>query len=349
MNTGKIGVQRLDETSSKAFLGVWNELISVATGFRKSALLLAALELDVFEVVQDCDDPTAEDIAKALGMNVQPTRVMLDALAGLELLDLGRGRYFVPAHLRSYLLAGDASMTSDLMRYREEFEVWHNMVDILSQRKNAPESYSRELFDGKASNFPGLARFNTIHANALCDIFSKILPPFSSVLDVGGGDGVLAACLLEAFANCSVTVFELDPKAISPNLAKVQRTFPERLRILHGDARDFTHKAQYDLVVLNEMLELFGRVDKLAILKRAAAAMHSHGALACIKFRLEENRRTPLSSAIFSMRMMIKAGGYLESEAELDELLRETGLKPFHHEAVGSLKTLTLASRRATG
>ena len=64
----------------------------LATGFRQSAILYAAVEADVFSLFTP-GRKTAEEIAKALGWDRRGARIFLDALVALELLDKHDGAY----------------------------------------------------------------------------------------------------------------------------------------------------------------------------------------------------------------------------------------------------------------
>nr|MBP7430090.1 methyltransferase [Candidatus Hydrogenedentota bacterium] len=64
----------------------------LATGFRQSAILYAAVEADVFSLFTP-GRKTAEEMATALGWDRRGARIFLDALVALELLDKHDGAY----------------------------------------------------------------------------------------------------------------------------------------------------------------------------------------------------------------------------------------------------------------
>jgi SAM-dependent methyltransferase len=280
-----------------------------------------------------------------VGLANAETAILLKALTAAGLLEADNGSYRLRRAYRPFLLSGPVSAVADLSRYRAENEVWLEMADILRGRKEAPEDYSRELLEGKAAGFPALRRFNALYASDVADILRRRIGTPAAILDIGGGDGVLAGQLLETFESAAVAILELGGGAEPAREALGGEMAAGRLRIVTGDARDFTPDGEYDLVILNELLELFNAEDKVRIVRNAKLATAPGGHLAFVKFGLDETGHHPPSSAIFSMRMLLKSGGYLETDAELAAFLETEGLLDIETASVGPMKTLVLARR----
>lgn len=313
----------------------------MVAGFRRACVLFAALDLRVFDALEDCDAP----VAGALGLGTRETETLLRALAAQGLLELQDGRFRLGSRYRPFLLSGPESAAADLARYSQENVVWLELAEILRGNKQAPQLYSRELFDGKAAEYPALRKFNALHARAMFDTCSEHIGRPRRILDMGGGDGVLAAHVLERFDEALVTILELEGGAQPAIDALAGEMSVGRLRIIYGDACEYVANPPYDLVIVNELLELFGAEDKARIVRSALASTAPGGLVMITKFALDAAGVFPLSSALFSVRMLLKTGGYLETDPEISELLADNGAKDIRVFKVGPLKTTFLASR----
>ena len=101
-----------------------------------------------------------------------------------------------------------------------------------------------------------------------------------------------------------------------------------RIRPIVGDARTFDSPEKYDLVMLNELLELFADDEKEQIATRACRAIKPGGHLLVTKFPLDVDGTGPTRFPIFSMRMHLKfPGSYLETDAEVRQLFERLGLR----------------------
>lgn len=322
----------------------WSELISVATAFRRSCLLFAAIELGVFGAI-GTEEVGVETVASRLDLDVRSTITLLRSLAAIGLLSWCEGRVALVARHREFLLPGRSSAIADLRRYTLENIAWLEAASILRGDRQPPTAYARELLDGRIMDFPALVRFNALHAAAAIDVIEDALPPPSKVLDIGGGDGVFAAHILRRFPDAKVTILELEGGAegcqteLSDALAKGD------LVIRYADARSFTSLPTYDLVVINELLELYDDAGKARIVDHAVKATRIGGRVLIVKFTLQTSGTEPPAAAVFSMRMRMKFGSHLETDAEAAQLLRRYGCSAPVTRPVGPFKTVLLAGR----
>lgn len=318
----------------------WSRLMGIATAFRYSCVLFAAVELRLFEAIAERGSSVAE-VAEATALDAVAARCLLNALVAVEILHVDEGRYRIEASFRPFLLS---HMIPDLKRVARENQAWLQAAKILQGSANAPLDYRRELLDGRIADYPTLLQFNRRAAAEVLNMAEEVRGA-SRVLDVGGGDGIFADLLLQMNPGASVSVLELEGGA-QPCVARLASELASgRLRIIYDDARRFVTSEQYDLVIINELLEMYGEDDKIAIARSAVRALAPYGRILLVKFALDAGGVVPPSAALFSVRMYLKCGSYLESDAQAIAMLLEAGCRRAEILPGISMKSVILASR----
>lgn len=303
----------------------WSTVVAAATAFRRSCALFAAAQLGVFAAI-DRGAVTSGDVARRVGLDEGAARTLLDGLVAIGLLRAEAGAYAVDARLRPFLVDGPRSMAGDLRRFARENEVWLRAASILRGAEAPPADYSRELLDGRVADYPALLEFNRLSADAVVACAHEEVAAARRVLDLGGGDGSFSGAVLERNPSATVTVVEVEGGGAAPCLARhAAHVRSGRLRVVLGDARDFRPDEPFDLVIVNELLELFDAPDKERIVNSAVRSLAAGGSVVVAKFALDPTGAAPASSALFSLRMRLKGGTYLETDTDLIELLRRAG------------------------
>jgi transcription initiation factor IIE alpha subunit len=75
----------------------------IATGYMGTCVLLAALELNIFDALTE-KSMTAQEMADALGFDPKPVERLMVALTALKLLDRKDGEYTLGPEAQRYLV-----------------------------------------------------------------------------------------------------------------------------------------------------------------------------------------------------------------------------------------------------
>lgn len=316
----------------------------LATGYRRSCALFAALGTGLFTALAR-DGTTSAEAADATGIPSASARLLLDAMAALRLVERNSGQYRLRDDLHPILGAGAAWVTEELLLHRRENAVWLRASSILLGHEQAPTAYRRELLDSRVAAFPGVQAMNRALAHDIVERLGAVVAGAQKVLDLGGGDGCM--CDLVLARNPAVNVRVLD---LASGFALCARHADHlragRLQLEVGDARTAALPAEYDLVIVNELLELFPREEKLQILRRAVAALAPGGHIVVIKFTLSGDGVLPASAALFSVRMRLKTdAGYLETDDEVISMLAGCGCEHARVEDIKGFKSIVRAVR----
>lgn len=330
---------------SEAQIALWRDLVSVATSFRPAAILFAAVELDLFSKTPAAGCDTTE-AAQLLGVPEAGARVLLNALAAIGLLVKTGGRFTAPDDVRALLGDGPHAITPEILAYRRENEIWLDLAAMLRDPAARPDD--AEIMQGERlpgyltavelSNLPAIER--------LVERLAPELPERARALDLGGGGGAFSTRLLARAPSAQVTLFDR-PDVIARNRDLLAGPVAGgRLSLVAGDALAFDLPADFDLVLMSDLLHYFAPADKRRVLRNAAAALAPGGLLAVAKFTLGETGVEPPAAALFSLRLHVQEpDAFLETDEELAAMLAEIGLEAVAREPLGPAKTLASARK----
>ena len=274
----------------------------VASGqekYLRDAVLRAAFELALSSALP----ATAEDAARALG--VRSSRRLRRLLEALALFGFARAegevfhaRALSPAPLGPVPDAGWGRLAEVIRTDRPVAEPGVSGND-------APEALRRfhsYLFETGAAP----AR----------ELWTVVRPGFGPLLDLGGGTGAYAA----AFPGEATLV---DTAAVL-RLSQAPRAKRLALDLLSG-----IYPGEQGVVLLSNVLHLFGAGDCRAIVRKAAAALRPGGLLLVKDLEIDAARTGPAESVLFALNMaLFTEAGDVHLPLVIEGFLRDAGLGP---------------------
>ncbi len=314
----------------------------MACSFRPSGVLFAAAQTGLFAALMP-DGLTAVEAGRATGMAETSARLLLNGLVSLNLAVHDGVQYRpLPALNDAVLMRG---FLAEARAHHREAAAWLRTAAFLRGLEDVPIAYRRELLDGRMAERPGIRAMNRQLAQVVLDRMGALASQARRVLDIGGGDGDFCEALLACNADARVEILDL-----AGGIGMCQRfaTGPDadRVTLRIDDARTATTDTRYDLIIINELLELFPQAEKRAIVERAVAALAPGGRVAIVKFALDRDGVQPAGAALFSVRMTLKSdGAYLESDDEVAALLSACGCDAIERLDIAGIKSVILGRR----
>jgi SAM-dependent methyltransferase len=304
-------------------------LMQLLSGSLYSAILCAAAELRVAEVLTGSDGaPQTRSGAELAGLcgagEAELTRLLraLSVLGLVEALPDGswRGRE-VLAFLREdadgglralALLQGEPAIGGAWQRCadaiksgRSGFELAHGkkMFELFDEDPRLRSLFQRSL--------RGSAGWN----EAVVDVLA--LTGRTLLVDVGGGDGQLAAALVRRWPGLAAIVFDRPGVAGMAGLAVAQPGVEARA----GDF--FVEVPEGDVHLLRWVLHDWNDDEARRILQRCRASLRPGGVVYLVENLLDEDP----GAALLDLSMMILTGGRERTRAEFAALLERAGLR----------------------
>lgn len=291
------------------------ELSADLVGYWRTHTIAAAVELGVIEKLPG----TAAEVAERCGLRLDGARRLLRALGELGLVTCASETWSLTE--RGRFLRADHPMTlaDAALEYAGPMSVmWSRLADALRCESDwvAPDVFGEVARDEvRRVGYHRMLRSYARHDYA--DLASCLeLRGDECVIDAGGGLGVLAQRILEAYPSAQVTVLERsEVVAMAPSVPGV--------RWKDGDLFA-PWGIEADVVVLSRVLHDWGDDAACRILKRAREALAIGGRVYVLEMVLSEGG---VAGAMCDLHLLAVTGGRERTADEFGRLLANSGFE----------------------
>lgn len=307
-----------------------------------SAALAAALERGLFWEIDD-RPRSVESLAKSLGIPLAVCRYWLRLLESLGIVEETQDSYGLTTVSHSAIIKShEAGTWSELAR--EERLKWASDLALL-EALFEPEMMkpSKKCVLGPEPGYVSAMRKDPqqahrfthmlydLHAPLAKDIARQLeLEDAKTLLDIGGGSGVVSLTLLAKHPKLTATVMDI------PNVCAVGRQIadqtPVASRITYYPADFFldAFPAQFDLILA---CDIMGYAQ--ALINKAAAHLEAGGRFVIVDRWFEEPRDWSIGQSVYLLRRSLNEPEFfLPSFADLHNRLRQAGLEPIAREEI---------------
>jgi cyclopropane fatty-acyl-phospholipid synthase-like methyltransferase len=310
----------------------WNEQVSDFLGSNSGQVLVAclkgALALNLFApLVQGRAD--VAQLSTHCAASSRGIRILCDYLAAVHLLDKCNSDYSLPPQSKACFdpsspcyLGNALGMLpeSSFIRYRDVAGAVRKGGTLLEEDFSAPDN--TVWVDFAKSNSEKLTNV----AEELADVVGASLGATWKVLEVGAGHGIFGIEIARKNPNASIVALDW------PNVLKVAHENARRIGVgdrwttIEGSALDTEFGGEYDLVLLPNILHLFGVSDWDKLLAKVKCTLRSEGRAIMLEFIPNEDRITPPEAAMFSMGLLVSTpAGDVYPCSDLNRMFRKAG------------------------
>ncbi|AKU91621.1 methyltransferase [Vulgatibacter incomptus] len=306
-------------------------------GARAIDVVGSARELGIFEAL-DPGPATLGALSERLGADPGRLYKFLDCLESLGLvrreqdsdeLVLARYRAVAGARAAAETVLGSSSLERD----REKFD-WRAIHGALPEVLTGERSIPAESFDWPPSSDEQIESFERSMAAGLGPIVesfvthgASLFPAGTRLLDVGGGDGSLAAHLLEAHPRLEADVYNLPATEPLVRATAARRGVGERLGFVGGSFLDEPLPRGYDAISFVRVLHDWPAAVSRDLLRSASEALAPGGRLLiCEEFRTADRLAAQFFWSYFLMGVDRCTSRLREVEFYLDAL-RDLGFR----------------------
>jgi len=301
-------------------------LLQMMTGYWISQAIYAAAKLGIADLVKEGPKP-CQELAQATGVPSQTLYRLLRALASVGIFSEGEDGRFGLTRLAEYLQTGVlgsmrafALLQSEL-QYRAYGEILHSM-------KTGETAFNlvcgQELFPYLTQHPTAAAIFDEAMTGYTTQVSAAVLAAydfsqFGTLLDVGGGHGILLTAILKANPALRGVLFDLPHVAEDAQKRMAMAGLAERCAIRAGDFFDAAPSGG-DAYLLKWIIHDWDDERAVAILKNCHRAMVENGKLLLIEAVIPSGN-TPFFHKFVDLTMLVIAGGRERMEAEYRALL----------------------------
>ncbi|MCP4641235.1 MAG: methyltransferase [bacterium] len=300
----------------------------IASAYRQSQILFAAVEGDVFQLLEDAC--TRDEIASATGWSPRGTAMLLDGLLALDLIVESNDVYHNGPEASECLVPGKPGYQGNIIRHQQgSYGAYAGLADAVRRGGADPENDEPRTAESLRDFILGMSDIGRMGARGILDAVD--LGGYEHMIDVGGGPGTYSCEFLEKHAGMRATLMDR-PEVIE--IAREQiagRGLSDRFAFVSGDALVDDMGSGYDLVLVSNIIHSYGPDTNRDLMRRCFECLKEGGLLVVHDFFTEDDRSGPPFALLFALHMLVHtAEGGTYSFAEIEDWTRQAGFSQGH-------------------
>lgn len=303
-----------------------NNYLSLLLVQQKTEILELALELKIFKLIEE-NINTIFIISSKININEHKTKILLDSLVFMELLEVNQDKYLNTKFAKESFIYGTSSYCGDVFLHRKQLaENGKKMMkSMFEEKKELEEIKIAKLWADASKKFLKQEQKNLIAPMAV-DII-KNLKEFSSLnkmLDLGCSSGVIGLEITKNHPNIKTTLFDYEEVT---NITKEhinEYNLQNRVFILSGDIEKNDIGKNYDLIWCSNIFYFFK--DKKDVIKKIYDALNPNGILVSCHVEIDTKNSLDENSFFYFLSLNLQGKNILKP-MELSDIFEEVGFK----------------------
>jgi demethylspheroidene O-methyltransferase len=307
-------------------------LFDLCAGFVYSQILLACIQLRLFDILAERPQTVAE-LSRRLALNSKAVTRLLNAAAALRLAerrDVGR---FGLGALGAALL-GNPAIAAMVEHHALLYGDLRDPVALLRGREHTTalaKYWPYALADKpEALDTDDVAEYSALMSASQALIAEDVLDAWPlarhrCLLDVGGGEGAFLIAAAARAPNLGLMLYDLPAVADLARGRLATAGLAHRTTISSGDFFAQPLPRGADIVTLVRVLHDHDDADVAALLKNIRSALPDDGVLLIAEPMCGAAGRDVIGDAYFGFYLLAMGSGRARSAEELAPLLRESG------------------------
>lgn len=338
------------------------ELVEImASGFAMSSILFAAVELRVFDMLED-EPGTADGLAQRSGCSLEGTARLLVALESLGAIRReSDGRYHnLPIASAALTRTAPRTLTALFMHLQKDFyTLFSRLPDAVREGKSQlpafrPGEVAKDagVYDLLAKSPADYERFLEAMDEASRGVGQVIASQvdwthIAHLVDLGHGGGVVTRDILRVQAHLRATAVDLAEACAFAAKKAADQALSERICFLSHDIRSPLPADSADAVLLSGVISDFPPDERSLVLRTAFELLRPGGLLIVSETLFNEDQRGPFSAAMLSLAMLLLTGGDNFTPQVMTEILQAAGFEDvkIHRNLAAGLRDTVLARR----
>lgn len=303
-----------------------NNYLSLLLAQQKTEILELALELKIFKLIEE-NINTIFIISSKININEHKTKILLDSLVFMELLEINQDKYLNTKFAKESFIYGTSSYCGDIFLHRKQLAENSKkmMKSMFEEKKELEEIKIAKLWADASKKFLKQEQKNLIAPMAV-DII-KNLKEFSSLnkmLDLGCASGVIGLEITKNHPNIKTTLFDYEEVT---NIVKEhinEYNLQNRVFVLSGDIEKNDIGKNYDLIWCSNIFYFFK--DKKEVIKKIYDALNPNGILVSCHVEIDTKNSLDENSFFYFLSLNLQGKNILKP-MELSDIFEEVGFK----------------------
>ncbi|MBL7174816.1 MAG: methyltransferase domain-containing protein [Desulfobacteraceae bacterium] len=339
----------IDRTETQDLMGI-DKIFEMAASFHVSAILKAAIELEVFTKLSKGHD-SVEKMASSTNANDRGIRILLDALCALGIISKADGKYHLKPIADQFLVKDKGSYMGDaVFTILRDWEAFGGIAEAVKTGLPVVDLYGDQAKVWEEVSI-GLIPSGLATASIIGDILgiATKMQPGVRVLDLACGSGVYGYVLLQRDSKATVT--DIDWQNVLEVAHKVAEDMGVADRVIYrpGDMLSMDYgEEEFDVVIASNILQSFDPETNRTILRKICKALKPGATLVINDLVPDEERSKARVALNFAVYMLIVTkGGDTYTLSEFESWLKDTGFDNVAQYRTPITTTIITASKRA--
>jgi len=307
-------------------------LPALAGAFRRSQLVYVMAALGLADHLDE-GPRTASELAALTGAHEQSLARLLRALASEGMLthDLEGGRYGTTPFAQRLTSTGPDSLRWMVLGWSilpAKYHAWGDLLDSVRTGRSAfRERHGMPFYEYLASHHAESTDYDRAMSSTV-EGFAAVVDGYDysaigSLVDVGGGQGVLLAAVLQRYPSMKGTLFDLPAVVQGADEVLTDAGVRDRVEIAGGDMFESMPEGG-DAYMFSTVFRCFDDDECVRVLECCRAGIPDHGRLLAVEMvRPDGPWESP--AGLGDIDAMVLYGGADRTESEWDALLARGG------------------------
>jgi 2-polyprenyl-3-methyl-5-hydroxy-6-metoxy-1,4-benzoquinol methylase len=308
-------------------------LLEMAEAYRVSIALKTIAELGIADLLKD-SAKTCKELAQATATHESSLYRLLRAMISKGIFRENHLGCFENTPLSEALCTDAPNSVRDSVRFISvdgNIQAWMRLSDVI--KTGNPSYQDATGFNSweYRQHYPEIGELFNRHMSIFTSDSDQILncydfSAFKSIVDIGGGIGVLLQKILEFNHEITGILFDI-PSVIKQAITHFKESeITNRIELIEGD---FFKKipSGYDAYILKHVLHNWSDYEVCQILERCREAIPDQGKLIILETIMPHQGNKPDPSQWADLHMMVTLGGRERTEKEYNALLSQANFK----------------------
>jgi len=314
-------------------------------------LACAIVHLDLFSWLAE-SPASLEEICEHCGIHERPADVLMTLACANGLVEREGDRFSATELCREHLGRNSPWALGSYYASLEDRPVVKEVLTVM--RTGKPGNWESEMAEADWHEAMESAEFARMFTAAMdCrGVFlgQKLageldLSGRARLLDIGGGSGIYACCLVAANEGLNATVFEKTPVDKIAESAISERELNHRIEVVEGDMFRDAYPDDHDVHLLSNVLHDWDLPEVEALLRKSYNSLPSGGLVVAHEAFLNEDKSGPRAVAEYSTVLVAITQGRCYGVAEIRGVMEGVGFADVQQFETGGDRSAITATR----
>ncbi|MBI3898408.1 MAG: class I SAM-dependent methyltransferase [Gammaproteobacteria bacterium] len=321
------------------------ELFKMMQAYKQTSLLRAGVKLGVFDHL--AEGPTdIELISQRIGADARGTRILLNALAAIQICETDGERFWISKETADLLVRDRPKYAGDMVHVFASDWEWDALKRITEAVRYGGTVLEENAETPDYKFWKDFASYATVVAEPTAAILINEIEPWArtreelKVLDMACGHGVYGYTVAQRYERAEI--WSLDWDSVLPIALQhaARMGVANRVHSIAGDMFETFLGDPYDLVLVTNVLHHFSEARATQLLKRARSVLKPGGRLGIVGFTKSAKSSPAEDPApyLFDILMLAwTARGEVHSLETYAHMLAAAGFNNIAHRSVPEL------------